>query len=650
MIEEYTAGDVTATYSVIPVMCIGPPGTGKKFLKHILLEDDFSDTTPKMRQRYPIQNYMFGLKLATCDHTQWVELDYDMQVKQLSMLMKNQVKESIDKNAPKHNGENLIMPYLVYQKLIETPAVDYSFENNKSVKHIYYTDCGGQPQLLELLPAFIKGGIVLMVVLKLNEDLDRVPENYTTLTNLEIIETITSTVSVYKTKESGENKPHLLIIGTNADRIFFTLDSRIKKLNEILSSTNCSFIKHTEQRCDIVFPMNRTGDRANSASLIRDRITQSIICCEVPIQWHCFTIHVASYCEKVGRKVLSIQECIDIGLNSEICLTKDQVEEALLHYDRANLYMYFPKILPDFVITDPQVLVTWVSELVECSSTETDTRLRFEGVMTKDALLHMCMKSVETLEINFGAEQLISLFNHLNMLIKIRGDEYFIPNALGNLVLNSPTPQFTSHFYSNLDSLRSKFTSHFDPLLLLPKTRLVPQGFFASLISHLLNRVETNSFAWPTLDSSQKQYSNAVVMRYTGGMSSGGLVLIINNKSWLEVCYDGTSPKDANFIQETVFNLIPSVCDTLNYDHEKVGFSHGFVCVLDSRKPQHACKVNSFAYPVSFECQLSGENSNNHGTQKRMTSWLFNPGMYIFILLHFITSSGTSIIMLITQT
>ena len=621
---------MTATYSVIPVMCFGPPGT--------------------------------------CDYTQWVEIDHDMQVKQLSMLMKNEVKKSIDKNdtkhnheeklimpylayqelvekpaadysiennmSAKHNEEKLIMPYLAYQELVEKPAVDYSIENNTSAKHIYYTDYGGQPQVLELLPALIKDGIVLMVVLKLNENLDRVPDNYTTLTNLEIIETITSTVSVYKTKQSGENEPHLLIIGTNADKKDPLKSSKIMKLNENLSSTNCSFIKHTERKCDIVFPMIKAGDRANLASLIRDRITQSKISCDVSIQWHCFTIHVAFYCEKVGRKVLSIQECIDIGLNSEVCLTKDQVEEALLHYDRANLYMYFPKVLPDFVIIDPQVLVTWVSELVEYirNTTQRRIRSRSEGVVTKDALLNMCacMKSVETLKINLGAEQLISLFVHLNMLIKIRGDEYFIPNALGNSVLNCPRPQFTSHF---------------DPLLLLPKTRLVPQGFFASLISHLLNREETNSFAWPNPNPTQKQYSNAVVMRYTGaqGLSDGGLVLIINNKSWLEVCYDGMSPKDANFIQETVFNMIPSVCDALNYDHEKVGFSHGFFCVLHSRKPQHACKVNSFAYPVSFECQLSGETSINHGTQKRMTSWLFNPGMYIFILMHIITSSGTSI-------
>ena len=524
-------------------------------------------------------------------------------------------------------------------------------EREREFEHIFFTDCGGQPQFLEVLPAFIKGGTVIMVVIKLSEGLHKIPSfsfhvddkdksipgSYTQLTNLEMIESVACSVSAYKTDESHETKPYLLIVATHIDKVHFSSDtSKLNALNKTLDGTlesireNC--IEYDELSRSIAFPINAINDKANMASKIRESIKRKVIGCKIkiPICWHMFEVNVKAYCEKKERRVLSLDECIQIGSNKDVCVPEEKIREVLVHYDRLNLYHYFPSVLPNFIITDMQLLPELVSNLLKVSFVKTQflpqgvppgsqLKLKNEGLFTKP-VLEACIKfSLQNeKEIGFDIEQIIILLRHLSIIGKVSNDEYFMPSALeicGETKLNN---------------LKQKYLLHFDPLLFLPKMKLIPQGFFTSLVVHCLNK-KNNTF---TSNPSTQQYRNTVSLKYLNGVGS---VLLICRKHWIELCYSGENPNDAYHIQETIYKSFSTVCEVLPYDYSKFEFSYGFLCVLPKSKEhndplQHACELTS-SQILSVTCLQDHIGTSTIHEDRRKSSWLSNSSKSSFHVL-----------------
>ena len=84
---------------------------------------------------------------------------------------------------------------------------------------------------------------------------------------------------------------------------------------------------------------------------------------KLPLRWQAFEEKLRSIAERLGRMVLSRQECLQVA--ESLGLEEDSFDLALEHFHTVSLMFYFRSILPKTVFVDPQVLLDKVSELVE---------------------------------------------------------------------------------------------------------------------------------------------------------------------------------------------------------------------------------------------------------------------------------------------
>ena len=706
---------MSGDYSIIRILCVGPPGVGKTSLKHALQGKHppstyhstlISDKTSRIHRS--------SLAFESSSEA-WIDFGYDQHVQQLSSIamsprqLPNQVAAKISGENIQHSNSaskphtsardnatisttDLNIPHrsdapisqqvakvssssrellstetksplvkdddLLFGNLQNAIAYEYfglkkEVEQNEILEQIMFTDCGGQPQFLDVLPAFIMGSTVVIVTINLSEGLHKIPKfsfhvdsqdrslsgNYSSLTTLEMIEMIAYSISVYKRHESEESDPYLMIVATHVDKVLFSTQ-KINQVNKILNAAlkdvRSSCIDCEELERAIIFPIITIDDKAKMAEKIRKKIQNKVMGQKVsiPMRWVSFELHLEAYSEHTNRKILSLKECIEVGSSKEVCIPEAEITDALIHYNCLNVCLYFPKFLPEFVFTDPQVLLEMVSDLLKVSFLKSEflpqdlppgsqMRLKDEGILTRK-VLEVCTKAVVQTEIGFGLEQVITLLVNLNLIANTSENEYFLPSALE--ICNE----------ESLHHLKKNCTVHFEPLLLLPKVMIVPQGLFISLAACLLNRSKPPYFMYA---SSTRQYRNAITLRYSNSGSKirgagGGSVLLINQKKWLELCYSGDSSEHAYHIQSAVFDVLPEVCENLPYDLEKINFSRGFYCKLPSSKggkpphqslSPHPCKVDSFAAPDSLVLTCVKDvylTSSTQGFEISKISWL----------------------------
>ena len=84
---------------------------------------------------------------------------------------------------------------------------------------------------------------------------------------------------------------------------------------------------------------------------------------KLPVRWLAFEEKLRSIAERLGRMVMSRQECLKVA--ESLGLAENSFDLALDHLHEVSLVFYFRTILPKTVFVDPQVLLDKVSELVE---------------------------------------------------------------------------------------------------------------------------------------------------------------------------------------------------------------------------------------------------------------------------------------------
>ncbi|CAI8056152.1 hypothetical protein GBAR_LOCUS30592 [Geodia barretti] len=84
---------------------------------------------------------------------------------------------------------------------------------------------------------------------------------------------------------------------------------------------------------------------------------------KLPVRWLAFEEKLRSIAERLGRMVMSRQECLKVA--ESLGLAENSFDLALDHFHEVSLMFYFRTILPKTVFVDPQVLLDKVSELVE---------------------------------------------------------------------------------------------------------------------------------------------------------------------------------------------------------------------------------------------------------------------------------------------
>ena len=543
-----------------------------------------------------------------------------------STLSPEESDEDATDSVPPRN-ENTV--FNVACKLVTSP--EPSKEPKKKKTFVHLIDSGGQPSFVSLVPAFVRGSTVNIVASKLNYSItDKLPYEYVkndqhlrqpTLldkTQLEGIEELVRTLSTVKHSENkGPTEPKFLLIGTHADKHWKhfqeTLSGKNRCLKKSLGELKSMCIEVSPDG-DILLPINTrvTKGRGEVASSIRQKIMDacSDAGVDIPTRWYVFELELGGMAKNEHRGVLGLAECMDIG--EKLDMEEEDVMAALVFLDGVALCLYFKDATPHLVFTDPQVILTEVTEILNLGIIDLHLipsqypllsehmalvrRLREQGLFNKKLVEVLCSQYRVDKEGKciYSVDDFLTILQNLLIVAPVCIDEeqlFFIPSILPT---NKKIPNLTGEL---------------DPLVILCRTRVIPLGMFAALVVALLCNKQL--FA---LDSILG--CNAVSLE----CRLGGVVLLVECHAWLTVQFNGDQSV-ALGIRTTIHNAIDAVCKQRHFDTKQVVFTDGFFCPFKSCESfTHPCVVNSDTHWLT--CSVRPRVASGRCNSERMLAWL----------------------------
>ena len=318
-------------------------------------------------------------------------------------------------------------------------------------------DSGGQPELLELMPVFLRGASRFAYVLKLNESLDEratiryfkdgklVWEYPAYLTNEGTLRLCVRTMRSLNNKNPDIPPAKMLFLATHRDKVPEkqlpgVLDTLHKRLREILLPQFKEQLIYCNTQKDFVFTLNAAKPEKEDkecADSVRECLNEvGEGGKKVPLRWYALYRKLLEVATGLGKKVLPRELCQQVAESMEVNDTS--CGAALKFFDHLNMLFYFPKILPQLVFMEPQMLLDKVSELVE----ETyQMRQGKKGKAVSGEKLKFCdyaqvtEKFLGEFESHyepplFTPKELVTLLKGLLVFAEISEDVYFMPCLL----------------------------------------------------------------------------------------------------------------------------------------------------------------------------------------------------------------------------
>ena len=320
-------------------------------------------------------------------------------------------------------------------------------------------DSGGQLELLEMMPIFLKGASKFVYVLKLNESLDEramirhfkdgklVWEYEAYMTNEASLRQCVRTMRSLNNKNPDIPPAKMMFLATHRDMVAQeklpgVLDTLHKRLREILLP------QFREQLIfrkgdDFVFTLNAAKPEKEDkecAESIRESLSEVGEEGEggkkVPLRWYALYQTLLEVANGLGKKVLPREQCQQVAESMEI--NYESCGLALNFFDGLNMLFYFPDILPQLVFMEPQMLLDKVSELVEetyhmrqgkKAQPILGDRLRFRhyAQVTEKFLREFKSHYEPPL---FTPKELVTLLKGLLVFAEMSEDVYFMPCLL----------------------------------------------------------------------------------------------------------------------------------------------------------------------------------------------------------------------------
>ena len=242
-------------------------------------------------------------------------------------------------------------------------------------------DIGGQPQFLELMPRFISGMSVGIVVTDLSQDLTDYPIIYfygedgmpvgdgvsSNLTNEQLFRLF---LQMIVSQYSGKNNVKVIIVGTHRDVEHESKESRESKegkLQEIIASfqleKNIIYIDQTHSR--VIFAVNaktpKDEDRAvgrKIMNVIMDEEHAKSVC--IPLKQHNLelTLKEMAHSKKVAVSYKEVFKRVCSFYKSH-----KEMKDGLIYLNNAFRIFYF-KEFPDLVFGEPQLLLNLLTDIV----------------------------------------------------------------------------------------------------------------------------------------------------------------------------------------------------------------------------------------------------------------------------------------------
>ena len=503
------------------------------------------------------------------------------------------VKETVEANVPRMQAFELpeTSDILKLMKSLSTS------KQPLRAHWMHFIDSGGQPQFLEILPAFIRNVSLLLLLVKLSEELSDTPtveyfspdgKSYQLgvfpLSNEQLLLQAAQLSLFHQSQislphniiEKEQSQPNMTVVGTFTDQESKCKETRSEKnnrLKQLLQPFQKQLIPRSKS--EIIFPVNAksAGQGKNEDPVATElrRMIQKLaprLRMRFPLLWYFLEMEL----RRLGLKIVTKSECWEIakklGFDS-----KEALEAALRYLHEANLFLYYPDVLSNTIFVNPQAVLGNVTQLYERHIKledapesevvgEDDLRYRDQALFTASALISL---DINYSKAAFPNEDLITLLqNRLivsEMPFFINGEAaYFMPSLLPAALEG--------------DIIRPKSTAS-TPLIISFQEGWAPTGLFCALVVSLLSCKSQLPWKISELVSGNisKLYKN--YLKFSIGYIAGSITLV-NTMKQFELHPSSELPSDLlPLIWQTIDRNLKEVCSKYSY---KVSHRFAFEC------------------------------------------------------------------------
>ena len=505
---------------------------------------------------------------------------------------------------------------------------------------IHMIDTGGQPEYMEIMPHLIYSCHLAVLVLNLVFGLDDYPPIQlhdkgiaykkalpSQFTNRQVIQKLASTLQAKRFSRKKGQCFRLLVVATHKDCVKGDLAARLEAIEQALKDIllpSCKGELIVFSAKQIAFVLNLKdpdSDDIKSLQLLREKIGASEVgeIVEVPGSFLIFEQDLLKFAEQVGRDILSIEECLQVG--AKLKMNGEVVGAALIFFHRQISFLYFRNVLPHLVFTKPQVPVDFINAVVQFSYKVTSGILKGypanlasslrDGIITEEILGHELLSKCfipDLYEPHHAIEMLFHNFNIAPLSHESQSKEGTIQPKIPipskrekreylmmSLVSAMPDKDISKHIPKS---------SEIAPLLVKFTNDCVPLSCFSSTISCLLSMYD-----WRLCRSeggSPDCLAHNVVSLYSPNLpvqivlrdaaNHVEIHIYTNKKKFLpDICTE---------VRDTVLAAIRDVFDTMQLTG--IDVTPAFLCPCSTVSESHSASVYTFRSELFLRCSKTG--------------------------------------------
>lgn len=494
---------------------------------------------------------------------------------------------------------------------------------------VHLVDSGGQQAFLEIIPCLIRNIGLLVLVFKLSEELSAQTEvqywdpnggHYLGKFNISNEELLAYTAQLSQYHRSQidlpfvENltatNPRIVVVGTFKDQEDNCNQSRQEKsdrLKELLAPFEDQLIYPSQNENSIIFAVNAllAGKGDEEEERVANELRKVIKSApkykvKMPLQYLFLEVELSR--NAVVTKSYSWQVAQELHFKS-----MEDLEYCLSFLHQVNLIFYYPESLPNTIITQPDAIISIITQIFQHHLRLRESKLAREFEVADEVFLNQAIFPVELLqqfEIKYNTtilphKDMMKLLQHRLIVAPVSMDSttthYFMPSLLDEIPPIVLRYDFSpkSHLNSPLTisfprSLASKGASPNDPKshFSSPSPRpWAPNGVFSALMIKMLQYEGKACFQLTAAEQCSKHKLVKNIVYLTVKVNNDiGSITVVNLMEYFEIYIHNLSHQYLPLIEDVLDENLLAVYATLSYS---VSHKFGVLCKC-SEMPRHA--------------------------------------------------------------
>ena len=338
-------------------------------------------------------------------------------------------------------------------------------------------DCGGQPQFLEILPRFIGGISLGILVIDLSKHLDERPLSYfygedgqpvgegvkSSMTNEQLFRLF---LQMIVSQSQEHRKTKFLIVGTHRDEeensVGETREQKEKKIAEVITSSKMedNVIYTNERHEHIIFAINAKNPEECDVSL-GHKIMMEVMNegrarhVGIPLKYLNLELTLKQF-STTEKPAFSLDEVF--FLMTRYFEDHKSLKAGLQYLNQSFRIFYFSKL--ELVFGEPQLLLNFITKIIvrhielttnpkkSVASDGTWKCFKEQGIITEAIIKHFLQIGQTSLSVKLMVEVLQTLL----IICEVHEKKYLMPCLLTTTTVSTPstTPSMLLHFRQGL--------------------------------------------------------------------------------------------------------------------------------------------------------------------------------------------------------